>query len=548
MSTKITRRKFLGLTGTAVLGTVITSCAPVPVAVPTTQQAPAAPAKPAEPVSGGSWKYHLSGEPVFNPVIAPGRESNYPCALLFNQLCRPDKDTLKPSPDLATKWEAAPDGLSWTFTLRQGVKWHDGKPFSADDVKFTFDSILDPKTNTRLRADLSYINEVQVVDPGTVRFLLKQPFAALPVFMGYCAGIVPKHLLAGQDINTAAEFNKKAPVGTGPFKFKEYVSGSHVTLVANPEYFRGRPKLDSITLKILADQNTIAAQLNTEELSFGIVEPAVWKAFEGNANLELFTANINSWWHVSPNLTKPLFQDKRVRQAVAYGIDRQAISNAVGMGKLVPAAGPIPAFLGDWYNPNVKPYPYDLEKAKKLLAEAGWTPGPDGILRKDGQPLKFVFSWGRVVGRDDVGTLVHQYLKKLGMDVTAESVEWSAYMARFQSRDFEVCLDRWQAPYDPDVYSFFHTTAAKGGKNATQASNPEIDKLLEQGRAEGNEAKRKEIYFRLQEVLAEELPTIFMLYHPEFQVRSRKFGGLPKMGCALGDLLYYADEFYQIKS
>jgi ABC-type transport system substrate-binding protein len=237
-----------------------------PAAAPAATTAPAVAAKPA--ATGGTWAMPISGEPVFNPVVAAGSESNHVNSTIFNQLLRLDKDTLKPAPDLAEKWEVSPDGKTWTFNLRKDVKWHDGKPFSADDVKFTFDSILNPATNTRLRGDLAAISEVQVVDPATVKFQLKSSFAPLPIFMAYTAGIVPKHALEGQDINTAAEFNKKSPIGTGPFKLKEYVTGSHTQLVANPDYFRGKPKLDSITFKVVPDPNAILAQLSTGELHY----------------------------------------------------------------------------------------------------------------------------------------------------------------------------------------------------------------------------------------------------------------------------------------
>jgi peptide/nickel transport system substrate-binding protein len=498
-------------------------------------------------VSGGTWSMPIVGDPIMNPVVAQGRESNHVNAVIFNQLVRPDKVTLQPSPDLATNWEVAPDGLTWTFLLRQGVRWHDGQPLTADDVKFTFDRIIDTNTNTRLRGDLSSIKEVQVVDPSTVKFVLKQPFSPLPVFLGYTAGIVPKHLLEKQDINAAPDFNKKAPVGTGPFKIKEYVAGSHVAVTANPEYFRGRPKLDGIVFKILPDANTTIAQLNTGELAFGQVEPWTMKGVDGNPGLDVVPTNQMAWWHLSPNTTNPLFSDKRVRQAMALGIDRQAISDGIAQGKFPLVASPVPDFLKEWHDPDVKPFPFDPDRARQLLADVGWKAGADGILRKDGQPFTFVLSWGRIPGREEIGTLVHQYLKKLGMDVTVAASEWSAFIKKFQERDFDVSLDRWIAPYDPDLYSYFHSSATKAGKNASQYANPELDKILEQGRQEGNLATRKQIYKQMQAMLSDEQPQVFLLFHPDIQARSQRFGGIPKIALGLGDPLYYADEFYGVK-
>ena len=172
-------------------------------------------------------------------------------------------------------------------------------------------------------------------------------------------------------------------------------------------------------------------------------------------------------------------------------------------------------------------------------------PGADGVLQKDGQPFKFTLSWGRTTGRDAFGVPVHQDLKKLGMDVTAEVGEWTAYLKRFQDRQFDVVLDGWVAPYDPDVYSYFHSSAATGGKNVSQYSNPALDKMLEDGRAENDAAKRKKIYDELQVFLQDELPEIFLLYRPEFQARAMGFGGIPTMALQLGDPLCYADEFFK---
>jgi peptide/nickel transport system substrate-binding protein len=515
--------------------------------------APAANAKPAaptaapvvttpQPKTGGSMINQLGSDPTMNPVTGPDSASNIVNAAIFNQLTRVDKDTLQPSPDLATKWQADPDALAWTFTLRQGVKWHDGQPFTADDVKFTFDTILDPATNTRLRGDFSVIKEVIVVDPGTVRFTLKKPFAPFPVFTGYTAGIVPKHILQGHDINTASDFNSKNPIGTGPFKIQKYTSGSDVTLAANPDYFRGRPKLDTLTYKIVPDTNAIIAQLNTGELEFARLLPPDLQGVQ-NPDITIYSANFMGWFYFGPNITNPLFKDKRVRQALAYGIDRQAMNKAVNLDKFTLSSGPIPPFLKPWHDDTLQPYGYDPNKATSLLADAGWTPGSDGILQKDGQPFRFKLSWGKDPKMDPGAVFVQQYLKKMGMDVTADGQEWNAYIKRFEDRDFESVLDGWVAPYDPDVYSYFHSSAAKGGKNISQYASPDADALLEQGRAETDATKRRDIYIKLQQLLYEDQPTIFIWHQPELQARSKKLSGLPPIAVALGDFYNYTDEF-----
>jgi peptide/nickel transport system substrate-binding protein len=316
-----------------------------------------------------------------------------------------------------------------------------------------------------------------------------------------------------------------------------------VTLVANPDYFRGKPKLDSLTFKIVPDINTITAQVNTGELEFARLTPDVLDAVANDQDIDIYSANFMNWSYIGPNLTNPLFQDKRVRQAMAFGIDKQAISTAVAQGKLTLSSGPLPPFLKPWHDDTLQPYAYDPAKSAALFAEAGWKPGSDGILQKDGQPFRFKFSWGKNPNTDSTAILLQQYLKKMGMDATADAQEWNAYIKRFEDRDYEVLLDGWVAPYDPDVFSYFHSTAAKGGKNITQYNNADVDSLLDQGRAETDAAKRRDIYNKLQAQLWDDQPTVFLWHNPELQARSKKIQGLPPIAVALGDFYDYADEF-----
>ncbi len=559
----ITRRRFLRATAagmSVLIGSLLSACggapprpaeAPAQSAASSTSaaqsSAAATKAAPAPP-TGGNWSLPLLTDPVMNPVIAQGRESNWTNAFLFNMLVKPGKDNpVELVPDLAKSWEKSKDGLVWTFQLRSDVKWHDGEKFTADDVKFTFDKILDPKTNTRLRSDLKPIDKVEVVDPQTVRFHLKEPYGPLLTFLGYTAGIVPKHALQDKDINTASEFNSKKPIGTGPFKIRSYTSASEVVLEANPDYFLGRPRLDSVTLKVMPDVNTMVAQLNTGGLDYAPIEPFALGGVKGNPNLEVVSAEQVVWWHLSPNTTLPMFSDKRVRQALTYALDREAISKNVSGGAWPVQATPIAPFLKPWYNPEVKPYPYDQAKALELLKASDWTKGSDGILRKDGQPFKFTLVWGKISGREEIGVLVHQYWRDLGLDVKVEGFEWSAMLSRFGKRDYEVFLDRWVAPYEPDMTNYFHSSAAKTGKNSPVYSNPEVDKLLDTGRAATDQEERRKIYFKFQELIREEQPEIFLFWQPDTQVRNKAVGGIPKIATLLGDPFNYAHEFYRVK-
>jgi peptide/nickel transport system substrate-binding protein len=537
-----TRREFLYATATGIGAALAAGAVSAADRLRTVQAASP------EPLRGGNWSLPIYTDPVMNPVIAQGKESNWTNAFIFSMLVKPDsRNPARVVPDLAVSWETSKDGLAWTFRLRNDVKWHDGTPFTADDVKFTFDRILDPNTNTRLRSDLKPVKEIQIVNPSTVRFHLEEPYAPLATFLAYTAGIVPKHLLDGKDINTASDFNSKNPVGTGPFKIRSYTSASDVVLEANPNFYFGRSHLDTVDLKIIPDVNAEIAQLNTGGLDFATIEPFALAGVKGNPNFDILTIDQMTWWHISPNTTLPMFADKRVRQALTYALDREAISKNVSGGSWPVMATPIPSFLKPWYDPSVRPYPYDPAKAQSLLAEVGWSKGPDGILQKNGQPFRFKLLWGRIAGRQEIAVLVQQYWRKVGIVAEMDGLEWSATIARFGKRDYDAFLDRWVAPYEPDMTNYFASSAAKTGKNSSVYTNPQMDKLLAAGRRATNVTERRKVYSQFQVLIHEEQPQVFLFWQPDTQVRRKTFVGLPRLATALGDPFYYAYEIQRVK-
>jgi peptide/nickel transport system substrate-binding protein len=490
--------------------------------------APAAPAK-----SGGAVSFAISSDPLLNPILT-GDISGVPVnKLLFNGLTRPDAETLEPKPDLALSWEPSNGGATWTFRLRSGVTWHDGAPFTADDVKFTFDLILDPNVNTVMRGNFKSLQSVEVVDPLTVRINLSQPFAAFPSFTGHmgtsCLGILPKHLLAGQDINTA-EFNKTRAVGTGAFKLKEYQSADHVTLVANDAYHFGRPKLDSFTWKILPDVNTQLSQVRTGELTEALQPPAAVQPLKGNADFKVDYAPRVGVSYVGLNKSRPLFQDPKVRKAMMYALDRDAIVSKIFFGAYTVATGPIPPVIAWAYEPNVPRYSFDLDKAKNLMAEAGWRPGPDGVLAKDGQRFAFkLTSSSTLAGARQVTAELQQRWKALGMESEIELLEFGTFISqRRDNHNYDVMLHSWSLPLDPDQFNYWHSSSITGGLNAGEYRNPRVDQLLEEGRRTLDPARRKEIYSQFQQLMADDLPELWLWNNVEVRAGSSRLQGLGK--------------------
>ncbi len=308
---------------------------------------------------------------AFNPVTEGNVVTNSFMPLLFDPLVFPDPDTMQPTPNLATKWEVSPDGKTYTFTLKQGVKWHDGQPFTADDVKFSYDLYMTPESGSTRAAGLSQnIASVAVKDPQTVVFTLKDVVASF-MTIDVMYGIIPKHILgtiAPKDFK-ASEFSTGKPVGTGPFKFKLQKLGDRVELTANPDYHRGAPALDGYIYKVVKDTNVTLQQLKTGELDYASLSAELADEAKKQANLNVvdydtFTMLIFGY-NVDPAKGPAIFQDVKVRQALCYVHDRATIAQKVYSGYASVAVG-TEAPVTWAYQPDkiTMKYPYDPKMAE----------------------------------------------------------------------------------------------------------------------------------------------------------------------------------------
>lgn len=469
-----------------------------------------------EPVQGGVWRMALHGDPSMNVVQAPGALVDIlTYKVLYNNLVQytlsEDGQTIEVVPDLAESWEANEDLTEYTFVLKQGVTWHDGEPFTAEDVKFTIDTILNPDNNGSGRSNISLVESVEVVDEHTAKFILSEPYAALPVMLGYNRMIFPKHLLEGANFDNPTEFMAN-PAGTGPFKFKEYVQGSYLEVEANPDYFDGPPHLDGIVFAVIPDGNTRVAQLLAGDVDFTIIEPAQLEGVEGNEGVEVrFTPQVN-YYFFAINHAKPNLGDVRVRQALTHAIDREALIENLLRGAGTVAVGPINPLLGDFFNPDIEPYPYDMEIAASLLEEAGWTKGDDDILTNEaGEKFTLLFN-GPSINPVMVQAIQYaqQQYAQLGFDVTLDIVDWPVHLDSYRSGNYDLLMEWWITPPDPDQYSHYHTDS----ENWWNYSNPEVDELLVAARTEADYDRRVELYHELSQLLHDDVPVVY-LYHPQ---------------------------------
>jgi peptide/nickel transport system substrate-binding protein len=471
-----------------------------------------------EPAYGDALIEGISGEPSnLIPMLASDSASHSVSGLIFNGLVKYDTD-LSIIGDLAESWDISKDGLVITFHLRKGVKWTDGNEFTADDVMFGYKTIIDEKTPSAYKEDFLQVKKAEVMDRHTFRVTYEKPFAPALTSWGSLV-VLPKHLLEGKDI-TKSDMTRD-PVGLGPYKLSKWVSGQELMLESNKDYFEGRPYIDRYIYKVIPDPATMFLELKTGGIDMMGLTPIQYTKqtdtpFFKN-NFQKYRYPAFQYTHLAFNQKHPWFSDKKVRQAIAYGIDKNEIVDVVLFGLGSPATGPyVP---NTWpYNPDVKKYDYNPGKAKQLLKEAGWqdTDG-DGFLDKDGRSFEFTIltNSGNKL-RENTATIIQWRLQQIGIKVNIRILEWATFINQFiDKRRFEAILLGWSIGLDADQYDIWHSSKTKEKElNFISYSNREVDELLEKGRRTFDIEKRKKAYFRIQEILAEEVPYIF-LYVPD---------------------------------
>jgi peptide/nickel transport system substrate-binding protein len=453
--------------------------------------------------------------------------------LIYSNLVRTDKD-LRLEGELAKGWEISKDEMTITFHLREGVKWHDGVPLTADDLDFTYRYMIDPKTPTAYGESFRQIKQAEVLDRYTYRVTYEKPYA--PALLSWGLWILPKHILeapwkAGVDLRTTIQ--NRHPIGSGPYQFREWKTGEKVVLEANPEYFDGRPYLKRVVYRVIPDQSTIFLELKARNIDLAGLSPIQYRrqtdypAFRKGFDRYRYLSN--SFAYLGFNLLDSRFQDKRVRQAIAYAINKQEIIDGVLLGLGQPAVGPYKPGTW-WYKADVKTYPFDPERARALLAEAGWTAkNSDGILERDGKPFSFTIrtNQGNLV-RQQTAEIIQRRLRAVGIDVKIHVVEWAAFINTFiRKKDFEAIILGWGLGLDPDQYDIWHSSKAGPDElNHISYKNPRVDELLEAGRRTFNEATRKAIYGEFQDLMAEEQPVIFLYVPDALPVVSSRVRGI----------------------
>ena len=428
--------------------------------------------------------------------------------LLYNGLVEIDEN-LEPSPDLAESWTISDDGLSWEFSLRRDVKFHDGEPLTAADVVFTFERILNDDGNYAVTPLFGYIASVHALDDYTVRVVLLQPSA--PLLHRLTIDILPSHILDGADVSDE-EF-RRAPIGTGPFALDSWDEDA-ITFSANEEYFEGRPYLDTVVLKYVPDKTRAWSELMQGEVS--IVTDLDSNDFDVIGKDDRFAtySYLDYFYHtVLLNHYDPLLSNRSIRAAIKAAINVQDIIEKVLNGWAVPTTGPF--IPGPWYNDDASlSDAYDPERAVELLETEGWTDSDgDSVLDKDGEDLSITLlvDEGDVL-KESLAQNLKWQLFLVGVRVNVEFLDRRVLLQeKIFPGNYQTALLQFNAAGDPDSYtSTFWHSGRIGSSNVARYSNPEVDRLIEAGRSAYDLEERRSIYRDIHRIMAEDTTAVFL--------------------------------------
>ncbi|MGN7300134.1 ABC transporter substrate-binding protein [Ferdinandcohnia sp. SAFN-114] len=476
-----------------------------------------------------------SAPDTFNPYFSQGNYGKYAGGeLVLDTLLDYDPE-YNFIPGLAKDYKVSDDGLEYTIILDENATWHDGEPFTADDVAFTLKSIMDPEWTGTGYVSLALVKGAQdykdgkaddvpgieVVDEHTIKITLNTPYAPFLEAVGKGLWILPEH--AFENVNVAdiatADFSKN-PVGTGPVKFVKYATDQYVEYDANENYFLGAPEFKKLILRIMTPDLALAAfeagEIHaTTRTGIGTINISDHQKIQELDNVEVTVFDTMSYQTMTVNTTKDYLSDKRVRQAIMHGIDRVAIVEQLLQGKGKVAYGPI-AEESPWFNDDLPSYDHDPEKAKQLLEEAGWD---------FNRTVTLSVPKGNII-RERSAPLIQQYLQAIGMKVELEYMDFPTLMELMEKQELDMALlGTSTGMVDPDsnIYPFFHSSQFRpAGWNTASFTDSHLDELLEAGAIETDQERRKEIYDEVQSIVADELPYIYLYYEQSIGAVSKE--------------------------
>ncbi|HEX8028793.1 MAG TPA: ABC transporter substrate-binding protein [Vicinamibacterales bacterium] len=455
----------------------------------------------------------LSSPNSLDPRIGSDETSQRAHQLIYDNLLALD-DQLKVVGGLASSWEQV-DPLTYVIHLRQGVRFHDGHELTADDVVYTFGCFIDPAFVSPRKGAYRTLARVEAIDPYTVRFVLKEPFGSFPIQL--VMPVVPKG--AGPEL-------RDRPVGTGPYKFADFAVDDHLALTAFPEYFRGKPANDGVVLKVVPDEIMRALELRkgTVDMVVNDLSPDVIHQLEAERSVTIAESPGTDYAYVGVNMRDAVLKDRRVRHALGYAIDRQAIVDHLRRGLARPAIGILPP--ASWaFDEGVFQFTHDPAKAEALLDEAGYR-DPDGDGPEPRLRLSLKVSTNEFIRLQ--AAVIQQDLKQVGIELDVRSYEFATLYADVLKGNFQLFTLQWVGVSDPDMLRrVFHSKQMPpNGFNRGYYENPEVDRLIDAAMAATTDDDRRRLYGEAQRVVAEDAPYISLWYKTNVAVSRTQIEGV----------------------
>jgi len=491
------------------------------------------------PVPGDWLVRSLSNEPeTLNPILAHDAYEtiiNGYSGIMQSLVEREYADPDVYKPVLCATWEESPDHLGYTFHLTSAARWHDGRPFTVDDVRYSYDIMMATTTLApHLRHYYQDVDRLEVVDRDTVRFCMKKPyFLAFDFLSGF--PIVAKHVF-----DDGTDFNRhpagRRPVGTGPYRFVSWDTGREILLKRDPDYWEPAPDmayLNRFLFRVITNPVASLNAIKSGEVDLTGLTSTQWalqtdspEFLERINKLDFF---VPAYSYIGWNLRRPPFDDRRVRLAMTHLVDRERYLQAVfrGLGRITTGTFYI---FSPYYDQSIQPWPYDPARAEELLAEAGWKDtDADGLLDRQGEPFRFEM----LIRNDSPETEkmvagIQEDLDLAGIQMTVRKLEWASFLDAVKNWNFDATVLGWSLGYEQDPYQLWHSSQAdqKGSSNSVGFKNTEADAIMEAARVEFDRRKRIDMYHRFHEILHQEQPYTFLYCLKGLMAVDRRFHGI----------------------
>ncbi len=497
------------------------------------------------PIKNDRLVLYLGNNPeTLNPVLATTANANSVISYIFDRLISYDVKTGEPQPKLAESWKISPDGKTYTFKIRPNAFFHDGTPVTAEDVKFSFDIIKNPKVDAaHLQNYYAFLDSVTVKGPYEVEFKMKEIYYRNLIMVGL-NDIIPKHIYGVGDFNRN-EANR-FPIGSGPYKFSKWDAGRSVELKLFDKYWgstdpqwKDKYNFKEILMRIISDDAVAVMAMKKGDIDTMDPTPTMWLQDFADPSYEKKFYKIKystddgaGYRYIGWNSKLPKFASKNIRRALSMALPREEINTKLFKNLLNLSVGPFPK-ASSKTDPSITPLAYDLNKAKEILAAEGWKDSnKDGVLDKDGQ--KFSFELLFAAGRPEyerIALIYQQSLKEIGVEMNIRTLEWTVFVKQLQEWKFDAVFLAWSAALDGDPYQVWHSSQSKkGGSNYVGFSNARVDELITKARSTLDRDERNKLYQEFTKIVADENPYTFVFELPHLALIDRRFEGVLPVG------------------